>query len=154
MNNSRPILARLTPGLRHIAFLCAVSLPAAAIARDDPWQPKEDNAAWRSECSACHFAFPPAMLSPDDWSVLMAELDKHFGANASLDAKVQQEISTWLRQYGHPDRQFGNPDEMPRVTGTAWFVRKHKSAIRLLLKGRVKSLVDCAACHKEADKRD
>ena len=32
-----------------------------------------------------------------------------------------------------------------------WFVRKHQGAIRLWRKGKLKSLADCAACHKGPD---
>jgi hypothetical protein len=138
--------------LRPLALLCAiaiVALPAAA--RDNTWQQREDNTAWRSECSACHIAFPPALLSADDWLVIMSELDRHFGTNASLDAKTRQEISAFLEHNAAANRQFGSREETPRITGTDWFVRKHQGAIRLWRKGRVKSLADCAACHKGPD---
>jgi Dihaem cytochrome c len=135
-----------------LALLWILALPAGAVGRgDDAWRAREDNAVWRAECGACHIAFPPALLSGDDWRVLMAELDRHFGADASLDAKTRQEISAFLERNGGADRIFGSRAETPRITGTDWFVGKHRSAIRLWRKGRVKSLADCAACHRGSD---
>ncbi|MDD5295914.1 MAG: hypothetical protein PHU46_03280 [Rhodocyclaceae bacterium] len=153
MSPLRPVRPpfRLGTILRGISFLRAVLPAALAVAADDNWQQREDNAAWRAECSACHLAFPPGLLSPDDWAVIMSELDKHFGANASLEERVRKDISAYLVRNGNRNRSFGNTEETPRITGTEWFFRSHKSAIRLWQKGRVKSLVDCAVCHKGPD---
>lgn len=139
------------PRMRYLAALCAIVLPAAAAAHDDAWQQREDNAAWRSECGACHIAFPPALLPADDWLVIISELDRHFGTNASLDPQARQEISTFLERNAATDRLSASRAETPRITATDWFARKHQSAIRLWRKGRVKSLADCAACHKGPD---
>jgi hypothetical protein len=131
--------------------LVALVQSATAVARDEPWQAREDNAAYRNECGACHIAFPPALLPVDDWLAIMSELDRHYGANAGLDEKVRKEISAFLERNGAADHKFGSREDMPRITGTDWFVRKHGGAYRLVLKGRIKSLVDCVACHKGPD---
>jgi len=135
--------------LRGFILLCAVALPAAA--RDDAWRQREDNQAWRTECSACHIAFPPALLPADDWRAIMAELDRHFGTNAGLDETTREQITAFLERNGAPNRLFGSRDDTPRITTTDWFARKHQGAIRLWRKGKVKSLADCAACHKGPD---
>lgn len=134
--------------LRHLAILCALALPALAAARDNAWQPREDNAAWRAECGACHIAFPPALLSADDWMVIMSELERHFGTDASIDEKTRKDISAFLERNASANRLFASRDETPRITTSDWFARKHQGAIRLWRKGRVKSLADCGACHK------
>ncbi|HEX8961773.1 MAG TPA: cytochrome C [Rhodocyclaceae bacterium] len=141
------------PGARRLGAalaLLATLLPSLACARNDSaWQPREDNEAWRAECSACHIAFPPALLPADSWLAIMARLDRHFGADASLDARTREQITNYLDRNGAPKPVFGSPpDELPRITTQDWFLRKHRGAARLLLKGRVKSLADCAACHK------
>ena len=137
-----------SPSVRRCVFLFVGALPFSAAARDDAWQPREDNAAWRAECSGCHIAFPPALLPADDWLDIMSRLDKHYGADASLEPKLRQEIADYLERNGASKRIFGSREEMPRITSTDWFARKHQGAIRLWRKGKVKSLVDCAACHK------
>ena len=140
--------------LSGLVGLCLVVLPAATAARDDAWQQREDNKAWRTECSGCHIAFPPALLPAEDWLDIMSRLDKHYGVDASLDPKIRQEIAAYLQRNGASNRLLGSHDEIPRITTTDWFFRKHQGAIRLWRKGKVKSLTECAACHKgpEIDK--
>jgi hypothetical protein len=131
--------------LRSFIFLLGFS--AAVYAHDNPWTSVEDNAAWRAECGACHMAFPPGMLSSGEWSRIMSELSSHFGANASLDPPVQQEIAGYLERNGDASSRLDPSGNLPRITMTDRFVAKHRSAIRLWRKGQVKSLSDCMACH-------
>jgi hypothetical protein len=116
-----------------------------AFAADDVWQPKENNPAWQNECGSCHMAFPPALLSGDDWRRLMQGLDKHFGVDASLEPKMRDDISLFLER--NAASGWGHSADSQRITETGWFMRKHKAAISMVIKGRVKSLVDCMACH-------
>lgn len=119
--------------------------------RDNVWHPTEDHALWRNECGTCHMAFPPGLLASEDWLDLMAQLDKHFGVDASLDPSANADIAAYLKQKGgHHDDFGGRGEELPRITNTAKFTKKHRSAIRLWSKGQVKSLSDCGACHKDA----
>jgi hypothetical protein len=131
----------------RVVALLAAGVALAAMARDDAWQPREDNPTWRTECSACHIAYPPGLLAPEDWASIMSRLDQHFGAEASLEPKVRDEIAAYLQRNG-AGSAIGNPEELPRITLSNWFFSKHRSAIRLWRKGQVKSLADCAACHK------
>jgi hypothetical protein len=137
-----------------LAVLLSFGWSFCATARDDAWQQREDNSAWRSECSACHIAFPPALLAADDWGKIMLRLDKHYGAEASLDATTRDGIAAYLARNaggGSHSSAAGSDSELPRITSSDWFLRKHGSAIRLWRKGKVKSLADCAACHKGPD---
>ena len=127
--------------------ICLLSLCAVAYARDDIWNAPQDNATWRAECGACHMAFPPGMLSPSDWSKIMVDLQSHFGADASLDPPVQQEIARYLEQHGTSSSRRDSSGSLPRITTTDRFVSKHRGAIRLVQKGRAKSLADCMPCH-------
>jgi mono/diheme cytochrome c family protein len=133
-------------------MLCALAVAAGspAIARDNVWKPAQDNTVWRAECGACHMAFPPGLLTADDWLDLMSRLDQHFGVDASLEPRVKAEISDYLQQNGDSSRLFGSRDEVPRITTSERFLGKHRSAIRLWRKGQIKTLVDCAACHTES----
>src|SRR5690606_14789629 len=38
---------------------------------------------WRSECGACHMAYPPGLLPWPVWRDMLAGLDDHFGENAA-----------------------------------------------------------------------
>jgi len=119
-------------------------------ARNDSWI-SLDSAAYRSECGACHVAFPPGLMVADDWLALMADLEHHFGANVALDPKRRKEISDFLQKNSATNRKYASPDDMPRITTAPWFTEKHQGAMRVVMKGRVKSLTDCAACHKGSD---
>jgi nitrate/TMAO reductase-like tetraheme cytochrome c subunit len=121
----------------------------SAVARDNVWNQTEDNAVWRSECGACHMAFPPGMLASDDWLAIMAQLDKHFGVDASLESSIAAEISDYLKRQGASNRFWDRHEEAPRITTSERFEHKHRGAIRLWRKGQLQSLSDCGACHKE-----
>ncbi|MDD5334254.1 MAG: cytochrome C [Rhodoferax sp.] len=134
-----------------MAILLALSWCGAALAREQVWTPHEENAAWRAECGSCHLAFPPALLSASDWRQIMARLDWHFGADASPESGRQQEISDYLQRNAGPERQStARSPELPRITHSDRFVNRHRGAIRLWQKGQLKTLSDCAACHKDA----
>jgi mono/diheme cytochrome c family protein len=137
-------MARAALALAWLLTLVATS----AVGREDVWRVAEDNAAWRGECGACHMPYPPAMLPAEDWLIIMNTLDRHFGANASLDEKTLKEILAYLERNGGRAMFSGSADELPRITATGWFAQKHQSAIRLWRKGRVRSLADCLACHQ------
>jgi hypothetical protein len=137
--------------LRSIGFFWVAFVWSQAVAaRDNIWQAAQDNTTWRAECGACHMAFPPSLLSVDDWLDLMSHLDKHFGVDASLEPQAKIEISEYFRQSGANSRMFGSRDEVPRITTSDRFIGKHRSAIRLWQKGQIRSLADCGSCHKEA----
>jgi hypothetical protein len=113
------------------------------------WNLKEDNALWRAECGGCHMAYPPQMLAATDWLLIMSQLEKHFGADASLDQARLDEVTNFLDRNGTGRSTHEGPG-LPRITGSDRFIDKHQSAIRLWRKGKVKLLSDCLACHAGA----
>jgi hypothetical protein len=117
-----------------VAALLAASLAASA---DKPRLPP--NETYRSECGSCHVPYPPKLLPASSWHRLMADLDRHFGSDASLDAKAGDEISRYLARYA--GRRAAPTGGEPRITQTAWFRKKHE----------VNTTANCAACHKGAE---
>jgi hypothetical protein len=132
---------------RSFALALMIVCPVA-VAGEDVWKPRETNALWQEECGSCHMAFPPALLSKSDWQLLMQELDKHFGVDASLHSKSRDEIEAFLERNAGSSWG-GHAADSHRITDTSWFMKRHTGAMRMVMKGRVKSLVDCLACHKE-----
>ena len=107
-------------------------------------------ATYQAECGSCHTPFPPGLLSAGDWRATMAGLDKHFGTDASLDAKTARELGAWLER--HASVRIVSGAKAPRLTTTAWFKREHREVPATVWKDtRVKSPANCAACHKGAD---
>ncbi len=113
------------------------------------WNLKEENATWRAECGSCHMAYPPQMLAANDWLLIMSQLDKHFGTDASLERARRDEITNFLDRNGADRSSHAGPG-LPRITDSDRFIDKHQSAIRLWRKGKVKLLSDGLACHAGA----
>lgn len=113
-------------------------------------------AAWPKtyvqECAACHIAYPPAMLPAMSWARLMGGLDKHFGTDASLDARDVQQLSQWLQAHADRRQALAPPPE-DRITRTARFERKHRHITPQTWRlPSVRSASNCMACHAGADK--
>lgn len=51
---------------------------------------------YKSECSGCHIAYPPALLPAASWRVMMGNLQDHFRENAELDAMTAKQITGFL----------------------------------------------------------
>ncbi len=132
--------------MKRVVVLVLMFVCPMAFAADDVWTPREASPAWQEECGCCHMAFPPELLSKSDWHLLMQGLDRHFGVDASLEPKLRDEIAAYLER--NAGSGWGHSADSHRITETSWFMKTHKGALRMLLKGRVKSLADCAACHK------
>ena len=143
--------------------LASVSLQAPADSRrfaaDDP--------RWRAECGSCHAAFPPALLTAPAWRQVMGALDRHYGADASVDAKTAAEIGAFLeRNAGERGRaappiiastraDIARARALPRITDSAWFSKEHREVpASTIARPDVGSLANCAACHTAADRGD
>lgn len=118
--------------------------------------PADAPPAYHAECASCHVAFPPQLLTTEDWRRVMANLDKHYGDNASLDEPTRRAIQDFLlRNAGSPSKvgasRAASPTALPRLTGTPWFQRKHRELSRSdWAHPKVKTPANCAACHTQA----
>lgn len=135
--------------------LILTALLASAVAARADLPPQTLLPAYRSECGACHLAFPPALLPATSWARLMAGLPKHFGTDASLDAATQKTLADWLAAnagtYLKVRREAAPPPE-DRLTRSAWFVREHGEVpAAAWRRPDVKSASNCSACHRRAD---
>jgi len=130
----------------------AIAAPLAAWADDDRMPiPAGAPPSFQAECGSCHMAFAPALLTAPDWRRVMNTLDKHYGDNATLDAKTRGEIETFLvRNAAYRDRMTGVGDP-PWLTRTPWFQHEHRKVPDNLWRDpRVVSASNCAACHERA----
>lgn len=112
------------------------------------------NAAFQTECSACHMAYPPGMLPAASWKEMMGTLDKHFDTDASLDEATIAEILPFLEQNAAPSRKADNAEKpVLRITETGWFKNEHDEVSPATWKREsIKSAANCMACHTSADK--
>lgn len=136
----------------------ALALAAAAQADDDraarvPLLPK-----YQQECGSCHTPYPPGMLPRASWQRLMANLPRHFGTDASLDAATRSELAAWLEAHAGTYRKTAReaaPPPEDRITRAAWFQREHREVpAATWTSPAVKSASNCAACHTQADQGD
>lgn len=146
-----------TPRALPILLACSLLSISFALRADDLSLSVHGSPAYQTECGSCHIAFPPPLLGAEDWKRVMAGLDKHYGDNASLDARTRQTIEAFLVGNGGPSRKTGTgggaakPGELPRLTATPWFLRKHHEVSRNdWAHPKVKSPSNCGACHARA----
>ncbi|MDO9188352.1 MAG: diheme cytochrome c [Sulfurimicrobium sp.] len=124
--------------------------------------PAASNQKWKTECSECHMAYPPALLPERSWRKMMAGLGSHFGQDASLDAASAKEITDFLEK-NSAERAGGKrakkvlgslgPNEAPqRISETAWFIHEHDEVSPQVWKRpKIGSPANCNACHQGAE---
>lgn len=138
-----------TVTLAAMATLLLSSLPAMA---DRMPTPTNAPPAFKAECGSCHLAFPPALLSAEDWRRVISGLDKHYGDNAALDEPVRKQIEDFLVKNAGSGRRTAGASNPPRLTATDWFRKEHREVPAATWKDkRVGSVANCGACHTRAD---
>ncbi|MBK6983015.1 MAG: diheme cytochrome c [Betaproteobacteria bacterium] len=145
---------RNTLRLAAMYAIAAACLAHSFSAHADGGKRVPDHPAWKQECGSCHVAYPPRLLSADSWRAVMAGLDRHFGADASLEPAARDDILAFLeRNAGRRDTSAGGRPLL-RVTQTRWFVKEHRDEVpaEVLRRPDVKSFANCGACHSGADR--
>ena len=136
--------------MKRIALTLLISIALPAIADRLPL-PTNTPASYKTECGSCHLAFPPALLSANDWRCTISGLKDHFGTDAAVDGKNGQEISAFLERYAGDAGKLVSAGEPPRLTQTARFIRKHREISAKYWKDpRIRSAANCEACHRGA----
>lgn len=140
-------------------LMMSVEMPVAQAVEsgDEPtfhmlFQPPIVNAKWKQECSVCHIPFPPGLLQAESWFNIMDSLENHFGVDASLTAKENNEITAFL--VNNASTRWRYPVPPSRISETSWFKTIH-SDHRAAWKGTlVKTPANCFACHKHSEHGD
>lgn len=136
-------------------------LSAIMRARDENISPV-NHALTEEECSACHLAFPAAMLPSTSWTRLMNSLESHFGEDASLDEDSVTAITNYLNSNSADSSWTGNrfsrgqTNDWPiRITETDHWLREHKNqSFKSALTFEDINQSDCVACHDNAANGD
>jgi cytochrome c553 len=137
------------PGL----LIIVASLQCPVLAQADNLPIASDApASFKAECGSCHLAFPPSLLIADDWQRVMANLDNHYGDNASVDDKTRQEIERFLLRHGGSAKKKAGAGNPPRITTTDSFKRRHREVpAAIWTDPTLKSVANCAGCHPRAE---
>lgn len=157
-----PVLITLSAAVLVSGMLAVSLLVAVAPARAGEHVYDITNKTYKGECSACHIAYPPQLLSAQSWRIIMAGLDKHFGSDASIDAGAAEELRRYLEQNAGRRRGLeGTPAQgpgagaTPRISTTDWFVKEHRKVVADFPSNKtIGSAANCAACHTRADQGD
>lgn len=116
---------------------------------------------YRSECGACHIAYPAVFLPAASWDAMLNKLDDHFGDNAELDPDTLQQIKGFLAQYNYDTsrikQRYGQRLDTPgtplRITKTRFFQAIHHEIPARMVSGnpKVKTFSQCNVCHRGAE---
>jgi hypothetical protein len=105
------------------------------------------------ECGACHVAYPPRLLPAASWRALFADLDRHFGEDASLDPEVRARVERWVLDGSGDDRRAAAAPL--RITDQPGFHREHREVpASAAARPSVRTLSNCGACHSGAERWD
>lgn len=133
------------------AIVLGLALAASALLASEALAAPAATDAWRAECGSCHVAFPPRALPARSWRAIMDGLERHFGADASVDAATAASIRTFLETNAGRDRSPAEPTAL-RITETRWFRHEHDEVPASAWRNpTVKSAANCAACHRDAE---
>lgn len=106
-------------------------------------------AAYVEECASCHVAYPPQLLTAPGWQQVMAQLDKHYGVDASVEPKRRVTIADFLQSAASRRDKHAPTEAGSRLTRTSWFVREHGATAPAKI-----AFSDCSACHTRAEQGD
>jgi hypothetical protein len=123
------------------------------------------DAAYLQECGGCHLAYPPGLLPARSWNRLLAGLDDHFGENAELAAPARDHLRAYLTGNAADNatnkrsrRIVASLDGATplRISETPYIQHKHRElpSGAIGANAKVKTLGDCAACHRQAQRGD
>ena len=107
------------------------------------------------ECGSCHVPYPARYLSAESWNAVLDGLGAHFGADASLDPTLSEEIRIFLDRAAsrRPTAADGRP--LLRLTQTRRFRSEHDEVgADLWKRPGVGSPANCGACHPGAQLGD
>lgn len=119
---------------------------------------------YRQECGSCHMPYQPGLLPARSWIRVMAGLDNHFGENAELSGADRDRLLQYLVQHAADHAAYERsarirsslgPGEAPlRISETPYIARKHRElpARAVGPTAQVKSLSQCQACHRGAER--
>lgn len=153
------------PGLVVLGLTVALTLfwLADGATRTPAVFPMPTGKAYVAECGACHTAYAPGLLPVRAWVKMMAELENHFGEDASLDEAARTALLTQIADLAADSAGAGMlmrriaagipADEAPqRFSAAPFFVSLHDEVPESAWKRtKVGGPANCIACHARAN---
>ncbi|MCF6207881.1 MAG: diheme cytochrome c [Ghiorsea sp.] len=125
-----------------------------------------NNDLYNDSCGECHYAYQAGLLPKVSWErmMLVDELEDHFGEVADLDEEDRLELIELLvsnaadtsiyKRAMNISRSIPDGKVELRITEVPYIKRKHKPMTDKYVKNnpKVKSMINCNACHRDIDK--
>jgi cytochrome b len=142
------VLASSTAAITALTALPARLMPSSAL---DP--------VYALQCGACHLAFPPSLAPASTWDGILADLQHHFGEDATLSREQITQIRGFLdaNAAGHWDSLPSHLLRIPaadgslRITDTPGWRQRHRDIPDAVFTTKsVYRRSNCEACHTDA----
>ena len=143
-----------------VLLLPNMPLMGAMTGKAEPAKKAAFPAVYASECGDCHAPYHPALLPPESWKAILANLENHFGEDGSLDAEtlaairrylLSESAKPWDVKPAH-ELRLANGKAPLRMTETPFWKKKHRRIPASVFSSpAVGGKVNCAACHRDAD---
>ena len=140
-------------GAASLGTVALAALPARGV------PPAVPDPLYAEQCGACHLAFPPSLAPAATWDRLLADLQHHFTADATLSADQVAHLRAWLDANAAehwdtlPAHRLRTPaaDGSLRITDTPGWRRRHRAiAAAVFSAPPVYRRSACEACHADA----
>ncbi len=140
--------------LAGVLFYLGVQVPASGFIQ----MAEMDD--FKSECSDCHELYHPSLLPGKSWTLMMANLEDHFGEDASLSQDTTAAIAAYLERYASEawDSEAANrlrivdPENPIQISASPFWKENHSQIAEVVFKTRpVRGKGNCKACHEDAE---
>lgn len=151
-------------GLSIVVLIYALSIKENILtaAYNKPVDYKKELPLFVNECASCHTLYPPTLLPKKSWKNMMANLENHFGDDASLESKETQTILAYLLKNSAETstseasvnilKSLQNKDTIA-ITQTPFWKKRHKDIDEMHFQSNeVKSKANCKACHADIER--
>ena len=117
------------------------------------------DANWTKQCGDCHLAYHPSLLPLRSWKALLAQQDKHFGEDLSLEEDAVDALLKFASANSADhhataaawkiDQSIPAGEAPLRITETPYWKHRHEDVSAADFE-RVKK-IECAGCHADAE---
>ena len=140
----------ITIAVRALGAVLTIATASAQAAAPTP----ATASTYQEECGSCHTAYPARFLKPADWTTVLGTLERHYGADATIDAAAMGAVARHLG-VGAAPADVHSTSALPRITRSGWFLHEHDEISAATFKSpAVGSAANCSACHTGADRGD
>ena len=137
------------------SLLMALCLSSVSFTQAQVSVPIPPFTPYTQQCTVCHNAYPPGMLSAMAWQKLMADMPSHFSGSVMVNVDTQTEISDWLQKNAGSFGPAATQDPpQHRITQSDWWQKIHRNSKKIpavFWKTPMRlSASNCIACHAQA----